>query len=226
MKINLPTHVGIIMDGNRRWAKNKNLPSKEGHKQGVEALEKVVRAAAKIGVRFLTVYALSAENIKERQKSEIKDLFSLIKFGFVTKLPVLKKESVTVNFFGELETLPLAVKKILKAAEKNLADGKRLQLNIAINYSGRDEIINALKKLKESQDLNEQDFNNLLYSKGLPDPDLIIRTGGQMRLSNFLLWQSAYSELYFSQKLWPDFSEADFLAAIKDYQIRKRNFGV
>lgn len=225
MKRHLPTHIAIIMDGNRRWAKSKNLPVKEGHKQGIEALEQVVRSAVQVGVKFLTVYALSAENIKERNSIEIVNLFSLIKYGFVTKLSVLKKEGVRVKFFGEIDQLPGAVLKILKASEKALSTGKRLQLNIAINYSGRIEIINALKKIEPGQKLNQETFSDLLYSHGVPDPDLIIRTGGQQRLSNFLLWQSAYSELYFTEKLWPGFNETDFQVAIENYQDRKKNFG-
>ncbi len=226
MKNEIPNHVGIIMDGNRRWAKQKGLPVKSGHKEGVEALERVVKAAAKASIKHLTVYALSTENLKEREKTEISDLFSLIKDGFTTKLPALKREGVRVKFIGDTDRLPLGVKQILSQAEKQLSIGKRLQLNIALNYGSRAEIIQAARQIKPGEKINEEVFSKLLFTKDIPDPDLIIRTGGMMRLSNFLLWQTAYSELYFSKKLWPDFSEKDFLFAITDFKKRKRNFGV
>lgn len=225
MQDSIPKHIGIIMDGNRRWAKQKNLAVSEGHRFGVEALEKTVSAAAKIGVKYLTVYALSTENLKERQKTEINDLFSIMKSGFLTKLPKLKKEGVKVNFFGDLKQLPLGVRQILIQAENVLKNGKTIQLNIALNYGARAEILRAAKKFNQKK-LTEEIFSNYLYTKDIPDPDLIIRTGGMKRLSNFLLWQGAYSELYFSDKLWPDFTEVDFATAIEDFKNRKRNFGV
>lgn len=217
-------HVAIIMDGNRRWAKAKGVPAKEGHKEGVEALERTVKAAIKERVEYLTVYALSTENLKERQKSELQDLFSLIKAGFVNKLPILKKEGICVNFFGNLEQLPFSVRKILEATEKTLENNKTLFLNIAINYGSREEIIEAAKKA-DRLGLNEEVFSQNLYTKGVPDPDLIIRTGGQQRLSNFLLWQVAYSELYFTDVLWPEFNENEFKKAVGEFEQRKRNFG-
>lgn len=226
MTKNIPVHIGIIMDGNRRWAEKRKQTVKEGHQEGVQALERIVKAAAKLGVRFLTVYALSTENIRERGKNEIKNLFSLMKSGFVDKLPILKNESVKVKFFGEIDSLPITVRKIIKSTENKLSDGNRLQLNIALNYGGRAEILNALKNINNAKEMKEIDFSKFLYSKGLPDPELIIRTGGMQRLSNFLLWQAAYSELYFTNTLWPDFNEKDLLKAVKDYQSRKRNFGI
>lgn len=225
MKRNEIKHVAIIMDGNRRWAKQRDLEVKAGHKEGVEALERIVKSAVKSGVKYLTVYALSTENLKERQKSEIGDLFSLIKTGFLTKLPILKKEGVRVKFLGDVDTLPLVVKQTLLQAEKRLSDGKRLQLNIALNYGAQAEIIQAVKQLKPNEKINEESFSKYLYTKDIPDPELLIRTGGQKRLSNFLLWQAAYSELYFTDKLWPDFGEEDFKQALADFAQRKRNFG-
>lgn len=226
MKNEIPVHVGIIMDGNRRWAKQKGLEVKEGHKEGVEALERVVKAAAKSRVKYLTVYALSTENIRERKKTEINDLFSLMKSGFIDKLPTLKREGVRVKFFGDIDKLPFGVKQILLRAEKVLSGGKTLQLNIAINYGSRGEILQAVEQLKNEARITEETFANKLYTKGISDPDLIIRSGGMMRLSNFLLWQAAYSELYFSKKLWPDFNEEDFQQALVEYKNRKRNFGI
>lgn len=217
-------HVAIIMDGNRRWAKAKGVSAKEGHKEGVEALERTVKAAIKERVEYLTVYALSTENLKERQKNELQDLFSLIKAGFVNKLPILKKEGICVNFFGNLEQLPFSVRKILEATEKTLENNKTLFLNIAINYGSREEIIEAAKKA-DRLGLNEEIFSQNLYTKGVPDPELVIRTGGQQRLSNFLLWQVAYSELYFTDVLWPEFNENEFKKAVGEFEQRKRNFG-
>lgn len=225
MERNEIKHVAIIMDGNRRWAKQKGLEVKAGHKEGVEALERVVKAAAKSGVKYLTVYALSTENLKERKKTEISDLFSLMKDGFINKLPTLKKEGVRVKFFGDIDALPMVVKQILSQAEKKLADGKRLQLNIALNYGARSEIIQAVKQINPSEKIDEESFSKLLFTKDIPEPQLLIRTGGQKRLSNFLLWQSAYSELYFTDKLWPDFGKEDFKLALEDFAQRKRNFG-
>lgn len=219
-------HVGIIMDGNRRWARQHGLPVKDGHKEGVEALERVVREAVKNKINYLTVYALSTENLIERDKSEIGDLFSLIKMGFVSKLPILKREGVRVEFLGNIDKLPTTVKKILETAKRTLASGKNLQLNIAINYGSREEILKASLNVIDSKTVNEETFSQFLYTKNLPDPDLIIRTGGQKRLSNFLLWQAAYSELYFTDTLWPDFDEKDFLEALEDFRLRKRNFGI
>ncbi len=217
-------HVAIIMDGNRRWAKSRALSTKEGHKEGVEALERVVKAAIRMKIKYLTVYALSTENLKVREKSELKDLFSLIKNGFINKLPTLKKEGVGVNFIGNLKSLPLPVRKTLEATEKALVGNETLLLNIAINYGSREEILNAAKEAKGIE-LTESTFSQFLYTKSIPDPDLIIRTGGQLRLSNFLLWQAAYSELFFTDTLWPDFNEAEFGKAIEEFYRRKRNFG-
>lgn len=217
-------HVSLIMDGNRRWAKSKGLSTRDGHKEGVEALERVVKAAAKLQIEFLTVYALSTENLKERENAELKDLFSLIRSGFVSKLPTLKREGVKVNFIGNLAKLPLAVRKTLAATEKALAVNERLVLNIAINYGSREEILKAAGSLV-GKEASEAEFADRLYTANIPDPDLIVRTGGQVRLSNFLLWQGAYSELYFTDTLWPDFGEKDFEKALKEFERRKRNFG-
>ncbi len=217
-------HIAIIMDGNRRWAKAKGVVVKEGHKEGVEALERTVKGAIKEEIKYLTVYALSTENLKERQKSELKDLFSLIKDGFINKLPILKKEGVRVNFFGNVEKLPFTVRKTLETTEKALQSNTALILNIAISYGSREEILQAAKKINQAN-LNEKIFSESLYTKTTPDPELIIRTGGQKRLSNFLLWQAAYSELYFTDVLWPEFDEKELKKAIREFERRKRNFG-
>lgn len=212
------------MDGNRRWAKQHKMAPEKGHEQGVEALDRVVREAVKLGIPFLTVYALSTENLKEREKSELKELFALIQKGLVEKIPMLKEEGVRIKFIGNTQALPFAVRQAVKIAEKSLAEGKVSQLNIALNYGSREEISEAAKKLKSDKATLEE-FSDLLFTKDLPDPDLIIRTGGQKRLSNFLLWQAAYSELYFTDTLWPDFGGQDLKAAVEDFEKRKRNFG-
>jgi len=222
--MNYPNHVAIIMDGNRRWAKAKGLSSREGHRQGVKALEKVVKSSIKEKIKFLTVYALSTENLKEREKTELRDLFFLIKSGFVEKLPLLEKEKVAVNFIGNLARLPFSVQKIAQKTAERLKNNSRLYLNIAIAYGAREEILRAVEKA-QGKSLSEEEFSKYLYTKNLPDPDLLIRTGGQIRLSNFLLWQSAYSELYFTDTLWPDFDESEFKKALNEFSARKRNFG-
>ncbi|HEY4694532.1 MAG TPA: polyprenyl diphosphate synthase [Candidatus Nanoarchaeia archaeon] len=221
----VPDHVAIIMDGNRRWAKQRGLPALAGHAAGVEALEKVVTLAAKKKIKFLTVYALSAENLQERGQSELAGLFSLIQKGLVTKLDRLVKEGVKLVFLGNIKALPTLVQKALGLALERSKGGKGLQLAVALNYSSRAEIVEAAQKASSIKDLDETKFSNLLYTSPTADPDLIIRTGGQKRLSNFLLWQASYSELYFTDLLWPDFGEKDFERALEDFALRKRNFG-
>jgi undecaprenyl diphosphate synthase len=217
-----PKHVAIIMDGNRRWARERGLDPKEGHKEGIEALERTVRACKKFGIELLTVYALSTENLVSREESEINSLFSLINSGFAEKFPILKKEEVRVNFLGNIEKLPFSVKKTLQITKKALSANSGLVLNIALNYGSREEITKAAEKFKKG---TEEEFSSFLYTKGLPDPELMIRTGGEKRLSNFLLWQLSYTELYFTDTLWPDFNEEELSKALEDYRKRKRNFG-
>jgi undecaprenyl diphosphate synthase len=218
----VPQHIAIIMDGNRRWAEKRHLPAALGHAAGVEALEKVVTAAVKTGVRYLTVYALSTENLQKRTAGELEELFKLIASGFVQKLPTLQEQNIKVVFLGEREGLPEKVQEIMSQTETKLSQNSGLNLAIAINYGAREEILQASKK---SKSFTEEEFSKNLFTQNTPDPDLIIRTGGQKRLSNFLLWQAAYSELYFSDTLWPDFGEQEFLQSIEDYKARKRNFG-
>lgn len=216
-------HVAIIMDGNRRWAVKRGLKPIQGHAQGIEALEKVVKEAIKQKITYLTIYALSTENLKNRNKHEIGSLFILLQKGFIEKLPVLAKAGVRVSFLGEIADLPLPVRKTLTETQRSLKSGKNLQLNVCINYGSRNEIIQTIKQTKNRQ-VTEEEFSNLL-TQNIPDPELIIRTGGQQRLSNFLLWQAAYSELYFTTTLWPDFNEKKFREALKEYDKRQRNFG-
>lgn len=221
---NLPKHIGIIMDGNRRWAKKRGLSPLEGHRAGLDALEEIVKETSRQKIAFLTIYALSTENLQSREKIEIAGLFSLLKEGFVKKLPELKKANVRVEFVGNISRLPFAVRQAVKTSKKVLESSTGLQLNIALNYGSREEIVQTARQFPK--DGSEQDFAKYLYTGSIPDPDLIIRTGGQMRLSNFLLWQAAYSELYFTETLWPDFDEKELEKALIDFQKRKRNFGV
>jgi undecaprenyl diphosphate synthase len=229
MKDNIPKHIAIIMDGNRRWARQRGLPEIKGHEAGVEALEAVVEAGAKIGVETITVYALSTENLKERAKREVIGLFDLMKRGYHTKLKKMMQKGVRVKILGELSGLPKMIQNIIDQLKKTYIKNESIKLNIALNYGGKREVIQAVKELlKEGIDLeklSETDLDNYLYTKGEPDPELVIRTGGRIRLSNFLLWQTAYSELYFTKTLWPDFNEKELKKAIKWYQFQKRNFG-
>lgn len=225
----LPKHIAIIMDGNRRWARAKGLPEIKGHEKGADTLEELVEAAAKMGVKTITVYALSTENIKERAKREVKGLFNLIRSGYHTKVKKMIKKGVRINVLGEDEGLPGTIKKILNQLKKTYIENEAITLNIALNYGGKKELVRAFKNLiKDGIDLHkmeESDIDKYLYTTGQPDPDLVIRTGGRIRLSNFLLWQTAYSELYFTTVLWPDFSPKEFKKAVKWYQNQKRNFG-
>lgn len=226
---NVPKHIAIIMDGNRRWARQRGLPVIKGHQAGADALEKIVEVAAGMGVKTITVYALSTENIKERTKREIAGLFNLIRNFFNTKIVKMMKNGVRVEVLGEGEGLPGFVKKAIEEVRKTFIKNESIKLNIALNYGGKRELIKAFKELIkkgiEVDKVNEEMINQHLYTRGEHDPDLVIRTGGRIRLSNFLLWQTAYSELYFTKVYWPDFDEKQFKKAIKWYQAQKRNFG-
>lgn len=228
-KNHIPQHIAIIMDGNRRWARARRLPELRGHQAGSEALEKIVEAAAKLGVKTLTVYALSTENITERAKREVTGLFQIMRQGYQTKLKTMIKNGVKVTILGELEGLPTTIKKILEEIKKTHIRSEAIKLNIALNYGGKKELIAAIKELIKAgidvDKLNEEMVARHLYTNGQHDPELVVRTGGRIRLSNFLLWQTAYSELYFTRKLWPDFSGEDLKRAIIWYQNQQRNFG-
>src|SRR3989344_1719719 len=227
MQGKLPKHVAIIMDGNRRWAKEQKLPAIEGHRKGVESLVKTVELAGELGIKYLTVYALSSENFQSRSKEELSGLLQLLKEGFSKYLPRLKKNGVRLNFIGEVNKLPRSTQILIGRAKKELSPGKKGVLVVALNYSSRTEILQAAKKLKEkSLEYSEKNFTAGLYTSSTPDPGLLIRTGGQKRLSNFLLWQLSYSELYFTDTLWPAFDKKDFYKAISYFQSAKRNFGV
>lgn len=228
-KNHIPKHIAIIMDGNRRWARTKHLPDLKGHEAGSEALERVVEAADKLGVEAITVYALSTENLQERAKREIFGLFQLMQQGYSTKLKKMMENGVKVTVLGELRGLPDTIKKIINEIKKTHIKSESIKLNIALNYGGKKELIDAVKDIVkegiEVEKVNEQLISRHLYTNGLTDPELVIRTGGRIRLSNFLLWQTAYSELYFTKTLWPDFDGDSLKRAILWYQNQKRNFG-
>lgn len=225
----IPQHIAIIMDGNRRWARARNLPDLEGHRAGTEALEKVVEAAAKMGVKTITVYALSTENIKERAQREVKGLFDIMRTGYETKLKKMMGKGVRIDVLGELEGLPQIIKRLIEEIKKTYIKNESIKLNIALNYGGKTELIEAFKDLiKEGiavDKINDELIRQHLYTKDQVDPELVIRTGGNVRLSNFLLWQTGYSELYFTKILWPDFDGKELERAIEWYQNQQRNFG-
>lgn len=228
-KSNIPQHIAIIMDGNRRWARRRSLPDIKGHEAGAEALEKVVDAAEKLGLKTITVYALSTENIKERAKREVWGLFNLMRKGYHTRLKKMMQKGVRVTILGEVSGLPATLKKLINQIKKTYIKNESIKLNIALNYGGKKELIEAIKGIVktgiEVKKINEELLERHLYTNGQSDPELVIRTGGRIRLSNFLLWQTAYSELYFTRKLWPDFDGAELKKAIVWYQTQKRNFG-
>jgi len=221
----VPVHVAIIMDGNGRWAQEKGLPRTEGHRQGVKVVREIVEASVEIGVKYLTLYAFSTENWK-RPQEEVSFLFELFVKAIEEYIPDLKKNSVKLNFIGNIDPLPLVLKKTMQYALNETKDGSKLTLSIAINYGGRLEIVEAVKKAcKSGSKVDENSFKKYLYTSDLPDPDVLIRTSGEMRISNFLLYQIAYTELFFTKTLWPDFSKEEYFKIIEEFSKRKRRFG-
>ena len=227
-----PEHVAIIMDGNGRWAKSRGLPRVAGHRAGVEALRKTVRAAADAGVRWLTVYAFSSENWS-RPKSEVSDLMGLLKLFIRRDLAELHHSGVRVKVIGERDGLAPDIAALLEEAESLTSNNRKLNLVIAFNYGGRDEIVRAAQKIAEAtlrgevdpRSLSQEDFAGFLDTAGIPDPDLVVRTSGEQRMSNFLPWQSAYSELVFLSCYWPEFTAEHFNDALRQYASRERRFG-
>lgn len=228
-KKGIPNHIAIIMDGNRRWARKKGLSDLKGHEAGSDTLEKVVETAKQLGVKTITVYALSTENIRQRAKREVIGLFRLMRLGYHNRIKKMMKNGVSVTILGELEGLPSTITRLLEEIKKTYIKNESIKLNIALNYGSKKELVEAVKDIiKEGVDvnkINEKLIETHLYTNGQQDPELVIRTGGRSRLSNFLLWQTAYSEFYFTRKLWPDFGSEDLKKAIIWYQTQKRNFG-
>lgn len=229
---NTPEHVAVIMDGNGRWAKKRGMTRAAGHKEGISTVVKIVNAAVKSKVKVLTLYTFSTENWK-RPKTEIETILKLPKEFLQTYLPELISNNVRIEAIGDMGKLPAYTREAVQYAIGRTRENDGLQLNIALNYGSRHEILNAMKEMladinnaKLSLDeLDEQQFSKYLYTAGMKDPDLLIRTGGEKRLSNFLLWQLAYTEFWFTDVLWPDFSEKEFMHALEEYRQRKRRFG-
>lgn len=228
----LPAHVAIIMDGNGRWAKGRGLPRVMGHRAGIQSVRAVVEAARELSIRVLTLYAFSVENWK-RNPQEVKTLMRLLNEYLRRELPTLMANEIRLNVLGDVSGLPPGVQEELERVLAKTRANDKMVLNLALNYGARAEILQAAGRvaaevkagrLKESE-LTEAAFSRFLYTDGQPDPDLLIRTSGEHRISNFLLWQISYAELYLTPRLWPDFGKADFLAALLEYQGRERRFG-
>lgn len=228
----IPKHIGIIMDGNGRWAKNKMLPRSLGHKAGVETIREIVKECNKLDVKYLTLYAFSTENWK-RPKEEVNTLMKLLVEYLKKEIDELHSQNVVVRYIGDISKLPIICQQELHNAYNKTKDNKGLVLNLALNYGGRTEIVHAIKEMIIKvqngeigiESIDENAFSRFLYTKGIPDPDIIIRTAGEQRLSNFLLWQCAYSEFWYTNIKWPDFKKEHLNKAIYDYQNRDRRFG-
>ena len=223
----LPVHVAVIMDGNGRWAEQRGLPKYKGHEAGMDAMIEIVRHASDIGVKHLTVYAFSTENWK-RSVDEVSGIFQLLLIYVQRELEELHRNNVKVDVLGDWTPFTKPVVAALNRTIERTKNNTGLKFHIALNYGARSEILAAAKKMAESGDcseVNEEDFANFLYTKGVPDPDLLIRPGGEQRISNFLLWQTAYSELIFSDVLWPDYTTNEFDKAIEAFSVRKRRYG-
>jgi undecaprenyl diphosphate synthase len=231
-KGNLPRHIAIIMDGNGRWAKRRGLPRIAGHRAGVKTVKRIVEAAGELKLSILTLFTFSTENW-QRPREEVSAIMNLLYETTKRELSELEKNNVKFITTGKIEELSLRRKEILEKAIQRTKDNTGLVLNLALNYSGRSEILDAVKKISNDisssiikpDNLDEKLFSSYLYTKELPDPDLLIRTSGEMRISNFMLWQTSYTELYVTEVLWPDFSVNDFYQAIWAYQSRQRRFG-
>ena len=227
----LPEHVAIIMDGNRRWAKKTNLSTPQGHKEGAENLKRIAKFANKIGIKHLTVYAFSTENWK-RSQEEVGAIMKLLKF-YLLDFFNWSDENIKINVLGRIAELPKDLKDQIHKIEEKTKNNTGLVLNICFNYGGRDEIVTATKNIAQKvldgelkiEDINEKLFSNYLYTDNQPDPDLLIRTSGEERISNFLPWQISYSEFVFTDKFWPEYNEQEFLNSIQIYQKRTRRFG-
>lgn len=225
-------HVAIIMDGNRRWAKKRMLPSAAGHKKGVEALRATLKACAKFGIKYLTVYAFSTENWK-RDREEVEFLMSLLAKTIVNEVPEFIENDIRLTFIGDRKSLSKEIVDVLEFGEKETADCKTLNLQIAFNYGARMEITNALKEISlkvkngeiSEDEITEDLISQNLYTSNIPDPDLLIRTGGEQRISNYLLWQCAYTEIYITDIFWPEFDEKALASAILEFNSRQRRFG-
>lgn len=231
-KNNIPKHIALIMDGNGRWAKERNLPRSMGHKAGVETIRRVITEADELGVKYLTLYAFSTENWK-RPKDEVSTLMKLLVQYLRKEIDELDSKGVIINVLGDISKLPQECIDEINKASLRTKNNKGITMNVALNYGGRNEIIRAIKSIVNEEkkgglnidDIDDEMINKYLYTAGMPDPDIIIRPSGEQRLSNFLLWQCAYSEFWYSDINWPDFTGKDLRRAIYDFQNRDRRFG-
>lgn len=227
--LHIPKHIGIIMDGNRRWAKERGLTSNDGHAAGAENLDRIIEACANRGVETVTIYAFSTENFKKRSQKEIATLFELLSLWLMRKSKEMRERGVCLAFLGDLSKLPERLRHKIDHTVSVLKDNERIKCNILMNYGGRPELVHAfqeiVKKGISADEINEELIEQHLYTCGQVDPDLMIRTGGEMRVSNFLIWQLSYSELYFTDTFWPDFNEAELDKALAEYARRERRLG-
>ena len=228
MGVNLPAHIAFIMDGNGRWAEARGLPRIEGHRAGAETVRRVITECRAIGIPYVTLYAFSSENWA-RPKAEVRHLFSLLREFLGREVPLMEEKGIALQVLGDMAALPLAARTALARGIKRTAVGGDMTLNLALNYCARAELVRAvqcfIREEASPEEVTEQKLAEYLYTWEQPDPDLMIRTGGERRLSNFLLYQCAYSELYFTPVLWPDFREEHVRAALEDYAVRSRRFG-
>jgi undecaprenyl diphosphate synthase len=228
----LPRHVAIIMDGNGRWAQKRHQPRLFGHRAGANSVSDIVETCCEIGVEYLTLYAFSSENWN-RPAQEVNGLMSILKKYLDTELANMMKNDIRLMSIGDHERLPVSVRQALQNTIRQTASNSKLTLNLALSYGGRDEIVRAVRKISDQcltgglapREITEQHISEYLDTNGIPDPDLLIRTGGEARLSNFLLWQLSYAEIYFTDVMWPDFRKKIFLQALVDFQMRERRFG-
>ena len=225
----IPQHVAVIMDGNGRWAKKRNLPRVEGHRAGAESVRELVETCARLGIKYLTLYAFSKENWK-RPRKEVITLWRLLEEYLKKQDKVLVENRFRLKVIGQRDDIPASVQKELNRVEELTKDNDRMTIVLALNYGGRTEIVDGIKKVLKEKDFNiesldEEKFSGYLYTADIPDPDLLIRTSGEQRVSNFLLWQIAYSEMWITPEYWPDFRKKHLLQAVVDYQRRERRFG-
>ena len=231
-KKNFPRHIAIIMDGNGRWAKRRGFPRIEGHRQGINKIREIVKVADELGIKVLTLFAFSTENWR-RPKIEVNMLMNSLRGFLIKEIKDFNEKNIRFKKIGRDDPIPEALQELIMKSEDLTKDNSGLIVNLALNYGSRTEIIDATKRIVRSviggdlnlNNLNEDSFSNFLYTADLSDPDLLIRTSGEMRISNFLLWQLSYAELYFTEQYWPDFTKDDLIAAINDFQKRDRRFG-
>ncbi|UCE79120.1 MAG: di-trans,poly-cis-decaprenylcistransferase [Nitrospiraceae bacterium] len=228
LKGSTPVHIGIIMDGNGRWAAQQDLPRIEGHRRGAERAKEIAEIADEFGIQYLTLYAFSNENWK-RPQNEINTLMKILEYYLKNEIMSLLDKGIKFKAIGDISRLPDNIRALIEDTEKRTVSNKGMTLIAALSYSGSDEVVRAIRKVIDREiktdDVTEELFSSFLDTAGIPSPDLIIRTSGEKRLSNFLLWQCAYSELYFTETLWPDFNKDEFIKAVKDFQGRERHFG-